>query len=56
MQWKLARSGNATMLIWLGKQWLGQTDKVEHAEDEASAHPVQVVVNVVDASVPRADA
>lgn len=28
-QWKLAQKGNATMLIWLGKQWLGQTDKVE---------------------------
>lgn len=55
MQWKLARSGNATMLIWLGKQWLGQTDKVEHADDDAVAQPVSVVVNVVDASVPRAD-
>ena len=56
LQWKLARAGNPTMLIWLGKQWLGQTDKIVHAEDEASAQPVQVVVNVVDASVPRADA
>jgi hypothetical protein len=56
LQWKLARAGNPTMLIWLGKQWLGQTDKTEHAEDEATAQPVQVVVNVVDASVPRADA
>ena len=28
-QWKLAQKGNASMLIWLGKQWLGQTDKVE---------------------------
>lgn len=25
-QWKLAESGNATMLIWLGKQLLGQRD------------------------------
>lgn len=29
-QWKLAQRGNASMLIWLGKQWLGQTDKVEN--------------------------
>jgi len=29
-QWKLAQKGNASMLIWLGKQWLGQTDKVEN--------------------------
>ena len=28
-QWRLAEKGSASMLIWLGKQWLGQTDKVE---------------------------
>ena len=28
-QMKLADAGNATMNIWLGKQYLGQTDKVE---------------------------
>ena len=28
MQWKLAEK-NATVAIWLGKQYLGQTDKVE---------------------------
>lgn len=28
-QWKLAESGNPTMLIWLGKQYLGQSDKQE---------------------------
>ena len=28
-QWKLAQRGNSSMLIWLGKQWLGHTDKVE---------------------------
>ena len=26
-QFKLAMKGNAVMLIWLGKQWLGQTDR-----------------------------
>lgn len=25
-QWQLAQKGNATMLIWLGKQYLGQID------------------------------
>ena len=25
-QWKQAQDGNATMQIWLGKQWLGQSD------------------------------
>jgi hypothetical protein len=28
-QFQLAMSGNATMLIWLGKQWLAQRDKHE---------------------------
>jgi len=27
LQWQKARSGNVTMLIWLGKQYLGQTDR-----------------------------
>lgn len=27
-QWKLAERGNSTMLIWLGKQWLGQEEKI----------------------------
>ncbi|MGK2915796.1 MAG: hypothetical protein ACSLE5_15345 [Porticoccaceae bacterium] len=25
-QWRQAEEGNATMQIWLGKQWLGQSD------------------------------
>jgi len=29
---ELAIAGNPTMGIWLGKQWLGQADKVEHKE------------------------
>jgi hypothetical protein len=28
-QWAAAQKGNPTMLIWLGKQMLGQTDKVD---------------------------
>lgn len=26
LQWNAAKDGNTGMLIWLGKQWLGQTD------------------------------
>ena len=26
-QWATAQQGNVAMLIWLGKQWLGQSDK-----------------------------
>ena len=29
MQWKAADAGNPTMLVWLGKQMLGQKDKQE---------------------------
>ena len=29
MQWKAAESGNVSMLIWLGKQMLGQSEKQE---------------------------
>lgn len=33
-QWKAAvENGNPTMLVWLGKQMLGQSDKVEHKGD-----------------------
>ena len=28
-QMKMAEAGNATMSIWLGKQYLGQRDKIE---------------------------
>lgn len=28
-QFKEAMDGNSTMLVWLGKNWLGQTDKTE---------------------------
>lgn len=28
-QYRLAMNGNPTMLIWLGKQLLGQTDKIQ---------------------------
>ncbi len=39
MQYKAAMEGNVTMLIWLGKQWLGQR---ERQPDEAQ----QVIYNV----------
>ena len=38
MQMKLLEAGNATMGVWLGKQYLGQTDQLEHrAEISLSA-------------------
>jgi hypothetical protein len=41
LQWKTARGGNATMQIWLGKQLLKQTDKVEQV-NAASALTVNI--------------
>ena len=28
-QWEAVNEGNVTMLVWLGKQYLGQKDKIE---------------------------
>lgn len=33
-QLQKAMEGNTTMLIWLGKQLLGQRDKMEHSADQ----------------------
>lgn len=32
-QYETAMKGNPAMLIWLGKQWLGQSDKLEQKQD-----------------------
>ena len=48
-QYDQAMSGNSTMLIWLGKQWLGQTDKVEE-KSEVTSNIGKVVIEVVDGS------
>lgn len=43
-QFKAAMDGNVVMMIWLGKQWLGQTDKSAHtlAGDPQNKTPVPV--------------
>ena len=48
MQWKTADSGNPTMQIWLGKQMLGQRDKIEqdNTSSDGSMTP-QVVERVI---------
>ena len=33
MQFEKAQTGNTTMLIWLGKQMLGQKDRLETSEE-----------------------
>ncbi len=39
-QWQLrrAQAGSDTMLIWLGKQLLGQSDKLESKVETSTAH------------------
>lgn len=32
-QWEVAQDGNPTMLVWLGKNWLNQTDQ-QNPDDE----------------------
>lgn len=32
-QWEVANEGNPTMLVWLGKNWLSQSDQIQSDED-----------------------
>jgi hypothetical protein len=45
LQWKAAEDGNPTMLIWLGKQLLGQRDKQEI--NGAINSDIRVIVELV---------
>jgi len=38
MQWQAAENGNSTMLVWLGKQYLGQKDKQEQTISVEHVH------------------
>jgi hypothetical protein len=44
-QYETAMSGNVTMQIWLGKQWLGQSDKSETKHDLNDANN-KLIVNI----------
>jgi len=46
MQFKAAEGGNATMLIWLGKQYLGQSDKTQQEISGPAGKPVQMQVDL----------
>ena len=44
LQWKGANAGNPAMLIWLGKQYLGQRDKSEvEAEVRLREEPIDTI-------------
>ena len=44
-QFKLAMGGNATMLIWLGKQILDQKDKQSHEVSGPEGGPIEVKID-----------
>jgi hypothetical protein len=44
-QWKAAEKGNPTMLIWLGKNYLGQKDSMDESETE-TAPPLKYTFKV----------
>jgi len=43
-QMQLAEAGNATMLIWLGKQILGQRDVIEQTVSAPGGTPMQIEI------------
>lgn len=51
MQWKNAEGGNTSMLIWLGKQYLGQRDKFPEGEEtDEPFTPANITIQAYDAS------
>ena len=51
-QFKAATGGNVSMMIWLGKQYLGQKDKQEISDGERP-RPLKVQIVMQDASVSK---
>jgi hypothetical protein len=45
-QYSTAMEGNATMLVWLGKNWLSQTDKMDTTSSDGSLTP-PTTINLV---------
>lgn len=44
-QWKLAQN-NATMAIWLGKQYLGQRDIPEEDDEDINKQAKEIIVSI----------
>lgn len=53
LQWQGAQAGNATMLVWLGKQILGQRDQVD--TNISVAKPLEELLKLI-AEKPAAEA
>jgi hypothetical protein len=55
-QYQMAMAGNVTMLIWLGKQFLGQRDKqdvVSETTTNIAEQAPNIVIEVVEAIAPQ---
>jgi hypothetical protein len=50
LQWQRANNGSDTMLIWLGKQLLGQKDRQELSADPSSPPLAAIQINFVEAT------
>jgi len=48
LQWKKANEGNVTMIIWLGKQYLGQSDKQELTGKDGKSLVPDIKFEVID--------
>lgn len=48
-QWNACKKGNTALLIWMGKQHLGQKDRHEVAGDEAN--PIQIKIDAQDSKL-----
>lgn len=47
-QYEAAMSGNTALLIWLGKQYLGQSEKIESSIDQKT---IQINIDHVDSNL-----
>lgn len=47
-QFKLLKAGSNTMAVWLGKQILGQRDKVEQTLRTMPGDPLQIEADLID--------
>lgn len=52
-QFKLAKKGNLGMLVWLGKQYLGQKEKqeVDNVSSDGSMTPKEIKRVIIDANI-----
>lgn len=47
LQWNKAKEGNVTMMIWLGKQILGQKDRLEETHREEVVEIERIAVRPI---------